>query len=118
MRRRSTLARRAASASLALAASLLTGCVSEGELRQAVSDDLRFTGRVMGFALDASVEALETRRGLLLAFQGDERLPVIEQHLGTLGEVEAKLERVREERRRLIEESQALRTRWAPEDEQ
>ena len=91
---------------------LLTGCVSQDELRRAMDDQVRYTGRVTGFALDAHEETMRAQAALLRAFEGDPKLPLIEQHLGTIADLEKKLERVREARRSLNEENQRLRDRW------
>lgn len=94
---------------------LAGGCVSQAELNQAVSDDVRFTSRIMGFALDADREALETRLALLRAFDGDPHQEVLVRHLGTAAEVEAKLDRVRAAQRELIAASQRLQRRYGPD---
>lgn len=102
---------------LALALTLVasTGCVAREDLHRAMDDQTRFTGRLMGFALDAHHETLRTHLALLRAFEGDPKLTLLVQHLGTIADVEAKLERVREEKRSLIEENQRLRDRYAVE---
>jgi len=97
-----------------LSLALSVGCATRAELHQAVSDDVRFTSRIMGFALDADLEALETRLALLRAFDGDPRQAVLVRHLGTPAEVQAKLDRVRAARRELIEASQRLQRRYGP----
>ena len=90
------------------------GCATQADVNRAVSDDLRLTGRVMGFALDAATEALQTRLALLEAYEGDPRRADLERRLGTVAEVEQKLERLQEARRSLVEESQRLRERYEP----
>ncbi len=97
---------------LSLCVLVLGACVSQAELNQALNDDLRYTGRVMGFALDAQEEALSLRLALLKAFEGDPRLALLEAELGSLVEAQAKLERVQAEKRSLVEESQRLRARY------
>jgi hypothetical protein len=89
--------------------------VTKAELNAAVADELRFSGRVMGFALDAHQETLRSQLALLDSFQGDARLPELEKRLGTRGDIEAKLERVAGTRRSLIEENQRLRLRYEVE---
>jgi len=96
----------------ALALGLSAGCVSQEDLYRGVSDDLHFTGKVLGFALDADIEALATRLALLKAFQDDPKLPLLEAQLGTIAEVEAKLKRIQAERRGLLEEHQRLKARY------
>lgn len=96
----------------------VTGCVSREDLHRAMDDQVRFSGRVMGFALDAHQETLRAQLGLLRAFDGDPKRMQLEDHLGTIAELEAKLERVREERRGLIEESQRLRDRYKVEGQE
>lgn len=101
---------------LALALGCLSGCVSREDLNRAMDDQTRFSGRVMGFALDAHQETLRAQLALLRAFDGDDETRVVlEQHLGSVAEIEAKLERVREARRSLIEEAQRLRDRYQVE---
>ncbi|MCO5167369.1 MAG: hypothetical protein M9894_13550 [Planctomycetes bacterium] len=93
----------------------LPGCLSREDLDRAMDDQTRFSGRVMGFALDAHQETLRAQLALLRAFEGQDEVRIqLEQHLGSAAEVEAKLERVRQERRSLIEESQRLRERYRP----
>ena len=105
-------------AALLLALASLPGCLSREDLNRAMDDQTRFSGRVMGFALDAHQETLRSQLALLRAFEGDDAVRVqLEQHLGSVAEIEAKLERVREERRSLIEEAQRLRDRYKVEDE-
>jgi hypothetical protein len=102
---------------LALVA-LAGGCVSQSDLDQAMRDQVRFQGRVMGFALDAQQETLASEAALLKAFEGDPKLPLLEAKLGSAADVEAKLERVRTERRSLIEESQRLQARYGESQDQ
>ncbi|MBX3466558.1 MAG: hypothetical protein KF878_06630 [Planctomycetes bacterium] len=108
-----------AARALALLAPLaLGGCLSRGDLDRAMDDQTRFSGRIMGFALDSHQETLRAQLALLRAFDGDDAVRLqLEQHLGSVAEIEAKLERVRQERRSLIEESQRLRERYRPEAE-
>ncbi len=108
-----TASLRRALATLALTLPL-GGCLGQADLDRGLDDNLRFTGRVMGFSLDAAVESLETRLALLRAFEGDPRLPLLEQHLGSAADLQAKLERVQAEKRSLIEENQRLRQRYKP----
>lgn len=101
-----------------LALTCLPGCLSRDDLHRAMDDQARFSGRVMGFALDAHQETLRGQLALLRAFDGDDATRIVlEQHLGSVAEIEAKLERVREERRSLIEEAQRLRDRYKVEGE-
>lgn len=95
---------------------LLGGCLSREDLHRAMDDQTRFSGRVMGFALDAHQQTLESQLALLHAFAGDPTTHMeIVRRIGSIADVEAKLERVREERRSLIEESQRLRARYSVE---
>lgn len=96
----------------------LGGCVSQGDINAAVRDDLRFTGRIMGFALDARVESLKTRIALLKAFKDDPKLKQLEQELGTLASLEQRLNRVHEAKRSLVEEHQRLMLRYPDPQEQ
>ena len=100
---------------LCLTLLLCAGCVSREELNRAMDDQTRFAGRVMGFALDSHQETLRTHVALLRAFDGDPKQALLEQHLGSIADVEAKLERVRAEKRSLVEENQRLRARYAVE---
>lgn len=108
---------------LLLLATLLTtllgaGCASQDDLNRATSDNLRFTARVVGFALDADLESLDARLAILRAFKDDPKIGALEQELGTIAEVEAKRDRIRAAQRALMEESKKLRARYRPEGEQ
>lgn len=100
---------------LLLALALAGGCASRADVNQAASDDIHLTTRVMGFALDAQMEALRTQLALLRALEGDPRRAALEAELGTPAAVEAKIERVEKEKLLLIEEAQRLRRRYAAE---
>ncbi len=102
---------------LLLATLLGVGCVSQDDLNRATTDNARFTARVVGFALDADLESLDTRLAILRAFKDDPKIDLIEQELGTIAEVEAKRERVRESKRVIMEESKKLRARYKPDGE-
>lgn len=92
----------------------LSGCwASREETRQGLDDDMRFSTRVMGFALDAHMETLRTQLGVLQAFEDDAKvMKELEARLGTKAQVQAKLERVELDRRSLLEEAQRLKKRW------
>ncbi|MEZ0231098.1 MAG: hypothetical protein ACAI25_20955 [Planctomycetota bacterium] len=98
---------------LALAVTLLLsgGCVSESDVRKPVQDQLLLTGRIMGFALDARMEALETR---LAVVEAD---PKFEAKLGKPEEIRKKIERVRADQLALQAELKVLRERYALEGE-
>ncbi len=102
----------------ALSGALLTatGCVSQQEVYRGIRDDLRFTGRIMGFSLDARVDSIRSRMALLRAFKGDKRLPLLEKELGTMAELEQRLAKVNAEKRSLMEEHQRLQRRYQPEE--
>ncbi len=101
-----------------LALALTTGCATTDDINAAMTDDLRHTGGVIGFALDADLEVLNLRLALLKAFEGDPKLPKLEAELGTIADVEAKLDRVRAAKRALLDENKKLRDRYRPEAEQ
>ena len=102
----------------ALALSLFVGCATTDDINAAMTDDLRHTGGAIGFALDADLEALNLRLAVLKAFQGDPKLPKLEAELGTIADVEAKLERVRASKRAILDENKKLRDRYRPAAEQ
>ena len=83
-----------------------------------MADDLRFTGRIMGFALDSNLEALETRLALLEAMQDDPAFPKLTAKLGTIDEVKAKLERVQGAKRTLMEEYGRLQERYGAAEQE
>ena len=101
-----------------LAVLLCAGCVSQDDLNRATTDNVRFSARVVGFALDADLESLAARLAILRAFQDDPKIGLLEKELGTIADLEAKRERVRESQRTLMEESKKLRARYRPEGEQ
>lgn len=102
---------------LALVLAAPTGCVSRDDLNRAVDDQVRLYDKVMGFALDSHEQSLDTQVALLRALEGDPKLPLVEAHIGTLADIEKKLERVRASRTALIEESQKLRARYSVQGE-
>jgi hypothetical protein len=91
---------------------LAVGCATQGDIDSAIDEDVRFTGRILGFALDANVEALRIRLELLQAMKGDPRYPELTRRLGSVEEVQAKLDRVQEAKRSLMEEHKRLRDRY------
>lgn len=96
----------------------LAGCgVSEKEFAQAIDDDVRFSSRVMGFALDAHQETLETQLALLAAFEADPRRAEIEKVVGSAAEIKKKIDRVKADKQSLIEEAQRLRARYRVEED-
>lgn len=103
---------------IAAAVLLAAGCATQDDINRAVTDDLRHTGNVMGYAIDADLEVLTLRAALLRVFAGDPKLPALEEALGTTADVEAKLERVRASKRALLEENKKLRARYLPEGEE
>lgn len=103
---------RSRAAALGLASLLLGGCVSQEEVHRGIRDDLRFTGRIMGFALDARVESIHTRIALLKAYKGDPKLPQLEKAFGTVADLEQRLAKVNAEKRSLMEEHQRLQARY------
>lgn len=101
-----------------LALALASGCASQGDVDRAVADDLRFTGRILGFALDSNVEALETQLALLEAMKDDPVFPRLTAELGTIDDVKAKLERVQGAKRTLMEEYGRLQERYGAAEQE
>lgn len=92
---------------LALSLALATSaCVSPAELDQARLEDLRFSSRMLGFAVDANEQSLQTRLALLAAFEGDPRFELLTQALGTVAENEARLSSLRKAKLELIDAGQ------------
>lgn len=85
-----------------------SGCVSRAELNQARLDDLRYTSRVIGYAVDANEGALQTRIALLRAFKGDPRFPLLVEALGTLEANEAQLAGVRKSKLEIVQDGQRV----------
>ncbi|RMG17185.1 MAG: hypothetical protein D6731_04535 [Planctomycetota bacterium] len=97
---------------------LLSGCVTQDDINRAVSDELRFSGKLVGFALEQGLEAVDVRLALLKTFAGDPRRKQLEALLGTVAQLEARRDRLREAKRALVEENKKLRARYRPSDEQ
>ncbi len=93
---------------------LLGGCASQDDINRAITEDVRFTARIAGFALDADLESLDTRLAILRAFADDPKIGAIEKELGTIADLEKKRDRVREAQRSLMDESKKLRARYSP----
>ncbi len=91
---------------------LLAGCVTQQDVRKPLQEHLLLTGRIMGFALDAQTEALETKLALI------EADPKLEEKLHTTAaEVRKKIETVKGEQRALTAEFKAVKDRYpASED--
>jgi hypothetical protein len=85
---------------------VLAGCVSEKDVRQPLQEQLVVTGRIMGFALDADLEALHTKLELV------EADPKLEAKLGSPEKIRQKIERIQEEKRSLEAELKALKDRY------
>lgn len=94
-----------------LALVLLVGCASESDVRKPLQEHLLVTGRIMGFALDAQMEALETK---LAVVEAD---PKLEAKLGKPEEIRKKIQRVRGDQLALQAELKALKDRYPLEDE-
>lgn len=95
-----------------IGAVLLTGCVSRGELAAALAEDVRYTSRVVGFALEAQEEALRTRRLLLQVLADHPRREELLRQVEPPEALEAKDERLARARRELLEEGQRLLRRF------
>ena len=98
--------------SLALALCLLAGCATQTDVRKPLHDELRLTGRIMGFALDAQMDALETR---LAVVEAD---PKLEAKLGKPEEIRKKIECVRADQLALQEELRAIQKRYPLEGDE
>ncbi|MGE0712430.1 MAG: hypothetical protein AB7N76_10305 [Planctomycetota bacterium] len=98
------------------AAVALGGCATQADIDRAVDEDVRFTGRILGFALDAAIESLQARVALLEAMRGDPRFEELQKRLGSIEDVKAKLERVQAQKRSLMEEHQRLRRRYSQDE--
>jgi hypothetical protein len=103
---------------VSLALLVSAGCASQDDINEAISDDLRFTGKLVGFSLEQGLEAIDTRLAILRAFEGDPRQAQLEKELGTVAELQARRDRLRDAKRSLIEENKKLRARYRPSDEQ
>ena len=68
---------------IAAVLSLVAGCATQDDINRAITDDLRHTSHVMGYAIDADLEVLALRAALLKAYAGDPKLPALEKELGT-----------------------------------
>src|SRR5207253_6955158 len=95
---------------IALAA--LAGCASQTDIRKPLQEHIHVTGRIMGFALDAQMEALETK---LAVVEAD---PKLEAKLGTSAEIRKKIERVRGDQLSLQAELKTLKDRYALEHDE
>ena len=102
--------RRRLGATMLLGAGICAGCASQQDVRKPLQEHLVVTGRIMGFALDAQMEALETKLALV------EAEPKLEAKLGKPEEVRKKIERVRAEQLSLQGELKGLKDRY-PLDE-
>lgn len=97
---------------LLLSGLALAGCVSQSDVRKPLQEHLVVSGRIMGFALDAQMEALETKLAVV------EAEPKLEAKLGTAAEIRKKIERVRADQLALQAELKALKDRYPLEDEE
>jgi len=88
------------------------GCVSQKDVRQPLQEQLVVTGRIMGFALDADLEALHTKLDLV------EADPKLEAKLGSPEKIRQKIERIQEEKRSLEAELKALKDRYPLDGEE
>jgi len=88
---------------------VLVGCVSQEDVRKPFQEHLVVTGRVLGFAIDAQTEALETK---LAVVEADPRL---EPRLGSPAEIRKRIENVKKEQQAITAELKALKERYALE---
>lgn len=108
---------RLALGAFALASLALSGCVTQAELNQARRDDLRYTSRVIGYAVDANEVSLQNRLALLRAFERDERFGLLTKELGTIEENEERLRRVRKAKLKIVKDGQMRIQGLVQEDE-
>lgn len=94
-------------ASIFLASLVLAGCVSQEDVRKPFQEHLAVTARILGFALDAQTEALETKLQLI------EADPKLEARLGTAAELRKHLDRVKQEQQAITTELKVLKDRYA-----
>ena len=90
---------------------VLAGCATQSDVRKPFQEELQATGRIMGFALAARQDALETK---LAVVEAD---PKLEAKLGTAAEIRKEIERVHAEKLSLEAELKALKDRYPLEDE-
>ena len=93
---------------------LCSGCLTRAELDQARLVDLRYTTRVIGYAVDAYEASLQSRLSLLRALEDDPRFRQLSQELGTIQENEARLRRVRAGKQELLTAGRALMSQLTP----
>lgn len=103
---------------LALLLLLPLGCVSQADVDRAARDQLEFSTRLVGYALDANARALETHRALLAAFPPEsEAYRTVVEILGDEATLEERQARLSVDRNALLERGTALRQRYAPSSE-
>ncbi|MEZ6183716.1 MAG: hypothetical protein R3F62_01755 [Planctomycetota bacterium] len=103
---------------LLVALALLAGCVSQADVDRAARDQLEFSTRLVGYALEANARALETHRALLAAFPPDSPAhQTVVEILGDEATLEERQARLSVDRNALIERGTALRQRYAPSSE-
>jgi hypothetical protein len=85
---------------------LLPACVSESDVRKPLQEHLIVTGRVLGTALDAQNDALQTKLELV------EADPKLEARLGSPGEIRRRIEQVKAEQQAILAELKALKDRY------
>jgi hypothetical protein len=95
---------------LVIGALALPGCVSQEDVRKPFQEHVTVTGRVLGFAIDAQTEALETKLALV------EADPKLEKTLGTAAEVRKRIEKVKLEQQAITAELKALKERYPLEE--
>ncbi|MCA8922620.1 MAG: hypothetical protein KDD82_12475 [Planctomycetes bacterium] len=94
------------------------GCVSQADVDRAARDQLEFSTRLMGYALESNDRALETHRALLAAFPPDSpaHAKVVEL-LGDEAALEARRVRLAADRNALLERGRDLRQRYGASSE-
>ncbi len=91
---------------------MLSGCVSQSDVRKPLQEHVMITGRIMGFALDAQMETLEMKLALV------EADPKLEARLGKPEEIRKRIERVRADQLAIQAELKAFKDRYPLEDEE
>lgn len=95
---------------LGLLGFVASGCVSQEDVRKPLQEHVAVTSRVLGFALDAQTEALETKLQLV------EADPRLEAKLGTPAEIRKRLAQVKAEQQAIVTELKALKDRYSLEE--
>lgn len=94
----------------------LPGCATQSDIDKAVDDDVQFTGKIMGFAIDARLESLQTKLAVLETFEKEPKFEELTQRLGTIAQVKEAITRTQAAKRQLLDDHKALRLRYQQEE--